>query len=659
MNLKIDPSRDALLTDFGKATLDDRYLKEFEKSPQEGFARAALAFSDDLAHAQRMYDYNSKLWWGLASPVLSNAPVRTKFVEPTILPNGMKDFTKNFMAQCFDSVLGALPISCFTSYVPDSRIGLADHYVELMWLSSNGGGNAAAWSDIRETNSTTSTGSKTGGLVPFFHVTDAEIIATHQGNNRRGVYGGWVDASHPEIEEFIESRKSSGSNNRRSRNVYQGVNCSDEFMYAVIQDKPWDLISPKDGVIKKTIKARELWEKMMELPFETGTPFLHFSSTTYRALPETQKALGLSVNNLNICTEITLANNIERTAVCCLSSLNILKYDEWKDHPTFIEDCCRFLDNVLEYFIQNAIYSCTKDYDWDGLKANLYQTMFDQTGIKLDPEQLQAVAHSLVEKNIMGMRKAVYSAKRERAIGLGSMGWGSYFMSKGLAYESHEALAISHDVSKEIHTQARLASLKLGKERGESPDMEGTGHRNSHSIAIAPTATNSTICGGLTAAGEPMYQNIYPHITKSGTFQVINPWLIPILDKYGINTPEIIKSIEDNDGSVQHIPELSDHERKVHRTAFEMDQIWIVEHAAVKQPHVCQAQSLNLFFLPNAKREYVGAVHFHIWKRGIKSRYYVRSKAIKTSNAFAKKVKIEMEYLSAAEIYSGCVACEA
>lgn len=667
----IDYSKDDLLTDFGKATLVDRYLKPQEKSPQEAFLRTSTAFASNAEHAKRMYKYASNQWIGYASPVLSNAPERTKFAQ---------EWEKNFTPDCFKSVLGALPISCFVGYVPDSREGIGFHYYEQLWLASGGGGYKAYWGDLRPVNSTTSTGSKTGGLTPFFHVTDGMIVATHQGNNRRGVYGGSIRDNHPEIVEFIESRKMSGDPNKRSRNVFQTVNVSDAFMYAVLSDAQWALIDHEGNVVK-TVSARYLWELMLETPFETGCPFLHFIDTSNDMLPSVQKALGLRVNTVNICTEITLATNKDRTAVCCLSSINAAKYDEWKDDPMFIADVTEFLDNVLEYFIQNAIYACTKDYDWDGLKNTIredltkavsnYENKDSDLAEELrniavygGKEQFEKIvdnmAKNIVERHTMGYKKAVYSAKQERAIGIGLMGLDSYFLDHELAYESREALTFTDTIFKQIKTEAVAASLNLGEVRGEAPDMVGTGRRNSHLMAIAPTATNSTIAGGKTPALEKRFENIYTQKTKSGTFEVVEPALVRVLDKYGINTPEVIKSIKDNDGSVQHLAQLSDHERMYLRTAFEVDQMWVVEHAAVAQQYVCQAISVNLFFMPDVPRPYVNAVHLQMWKRGLKSRYYVRTKSVKSGDAFADKLieRINTIDYSKHSSFESCLACE-
>lgn len=665
----IDYSRDSLLTTFGTETLKDRYLKPNETSPQQNFMRTSTAFASNEAHALRMYDYASKQWVGFASPVLSNAPVRTKFAE---------EWSKNFTPDCFESVLGALPISCFVGYVGDSREQIGFHYYEQLWLASGGGGYKAYWGDLRPINSTTTTGSKTGGLIPFFHVTDGMVVATHQGNNRRGVYGGSIRDNHPEIIQFIESRKMTGDNNKRSRNVFQTVNVSDAFMYAVIQDANWALIDHQGNTVE-VIRARYLWEMMMENPFEMGCPFIHWIDNSNDMMPSVQKALGLRVNTVNICTEITLATDAFRTAVCGLSSVNQLKRDEWFGNEQFIADMVEFLDNVLEYFIQNAIYACTKDFHWtelrDTIRADLTDAIFgsdddsekslskaitqaNKETIDIEPI-VERMARNVVEKHIMGYKKAVYSAKRERAIGLGLMGLDSYLMNKEISYESTEAVAITHETFKWIKESAVKASLNLGAIRGEAPDMQGTGRRNSHLLAVAPTATNSTIAGGISPAMEKRFKNIFPQKTKSGTFEVVEPAVLRLLDRYNINNPETIKKIKDSNGSTQAISEFTDHERKYTRTAFEIDQMWVVEHAAAAQPHVCQAISTNLVIKPKTPRKYVNALHFKMWAKGLKSRYYCRTEALNNNDAFADYVQIAntIDY-DRPQLFEECLACE-
>lgn len=644
----IDYTADDHMVEAGRETVKDRYLIQNEQSPQDAYMRCAAAFASNKEHALRMYSYMKRHWFGPASPVLANAPVRIQFFE---------EYEKNFSHYAYESVYGPLPISCYTGFVPDSRIGIADHYQEMLWIASNGGGYASDWSALRPGGARTSTGGVSGGLVPFFHVTDSLVTAAHQGSNRRAVYGGNIRCDHVEVVEFCESRKMSGDPNKRSRNVFQAIKVTDKFMRAVLKNKKWHLKDHK-GVIAETIDARYLWELIMELPFETGCPFLVFEDTCRRFLPQEQKDLGLDFNNVNICTEITLTNNEDRTAVCCLSSYNMLTHDEWKGNKQFIMDAVEFLDNVLEYFIQNAIWSCTKDYDWDKLKKTLHESL-DGFGIYLSPEILDQVAKNLVEVNIMGLRKAVYSAKCERAIGLGSMGWDSYFKSKELPYESRDALNITYSVTKWVKETALEATINLGAIRGAAPDMAKSGRRNSHLLADAPTATNSLICGGVTPSREPRFQNIYPQQTTSATFRMIEPYLVKVLERHGKNDAKTIKSIEDNDGSVQHLDFLTELEKKVLRTAYEVDQMWIVEHVATAQKFVCQAISTNLFFLPNVPRKYVNAVHFMMWKKGCKSRYYVRTKALASSNAFAvtNEMKDLIDY-DRPELFTACTSCE-
>lgn len=645
----IDYTADNHMVEAGRETVKDRYLIQNEQSPQDAYMRCATAFASNKEHALRMYGYMKKHWFGPASPVLANAPVRIKFLE---------EYEKNFSHEAYESVYGPLPISCYTGFVPDSRVGIADHYQEMLWIASNGGGYASDWSALRPGGARTSTGGVSGGLVPFFHVTDSLVTAAHQGSNRRAVYGGNIRCDHVEVVEFCESRKMTGDPNKRSRNVFQAIKVTDKFMRAVLKNKKWHLKDHK-GVVVETIKARYLWELIMELPFETGCPFLVFEDTCRRFLPEEQKALGLDFNNVNICTEITLANNEERTAVCCLSSYNMLTHDEWKGNKQFIMDAVEFLDNVLEYFIQNAIHSCTKDYDWDKLKETLAASLSEVVGVALNEDMLDQIAKNLVEVNIMGLRKAVFSAKSERAIGLGSMGWDSYFKSKELPYESRQALNITYEVTKWVKETAVEATFYLGATRGAAPDMAASGKRNSHLLADAPTATNSLICGGVTPSREPRFQNIYAQQTTSATFRMIEPYLVKVLERYGKNDAVTIKSIEDNDGSVQHLDFLSDKEKKVLRTAFEVDQMWIVEHVAAAQKFVCQAISTNLFFLPGVPRKYVNAVHFMMWKKGCKSRYYVRTKGLASSNAFAvtNEMKDLIDY-DRPELFTACTSCE-
>lgn len=624
------------LKDFSLKTLEDRYYLASESSPQQLYWRCATAYSDDQAMSERMYGYFVKQWFGPASPVLSNAPERVKFE---------KYFHLNFKADCFKNVLGPLPISCFLSTVPDSRFGIAQSYVEGIFLNSNGGGRGTHWGNLRELNCPTSTGQKTGGAIPFVGVSDRLVLATNQGSNRRGADMCNMDISHPEIEEFIQIRNPTGDNNRRSRNIHNGVNIPDAFMHKVVRNEDWDLISPHTGKVVKTVKARKLWELCLETAAtKGGEPMLHFIDASNRGLPKTQRDMGLKVNGSNLCHEITQATNEDRTAVCCLSSVNILKYNEWKNHPTFINDCIRFLDNIIQYFIENATANAESQIG----KKRLREVIAGRAD--------ESVIDDILHKYLHPMRKAVYSATQERSLGLGQMGWASYFKQEDVYYDSREALILTEKISKHIHYQAVQASLDLGMERGEAPDMVGTGRRNSHVIAIAPTATNAIICNNVVPSREATYQNCYTHKTLSGSFLVKCPFLEKDLESLGQNTKEVWKSIMENDGSVQHLDFLSGHLKRKHKTSFELDQRWTVELHAVAQPYVCQAQSLNVFFMPNAPKEYLNMVHLLIWKRGLKTRYYLKSKALRGGMSTAAK-KVKKNVVKEVD-YQSCVGCE-
>ena len=436
MKLNIEYSRDEYLTESGKTILKDRYLLPTEASPQDAFVRAAKTFADDQAHAQRLYDYASKLWFMFSTPVLSNG-----------------------------GTTRGLPISCFLNYVDDSREGLADHYTENIWLSSMGGGIGGYWGDVRSQGMSTSIGNKTTGVIPFMHVVDSQMTAFHQGATRRGSYASYMDISHPEIVEFIEMRKPTGGDiHRKNLNLHHGVNVSDKFMEAVVAGDSWDLIDPHTKQVINTTDARTLWIKLLETRIATGEPYISFIDTVNESLPETQKKLGLKFNHSNLCSEITLPTAKDRTAVCCLSSVNLEYFDEWKDNPQFIEDLVRMLDNVLEHFIQKA-----PDYMW----------------------------------------RAVNSARCERAIGLGAMGLHSYFQKRAISMDSPMSKSINEYIFKHIHNEAQAANKKLGAERGSPADMEGTGLRHSHVIAIAPNASSSVICGGTSPSIEPLRANAF------------------------------------------------------------------------------------------------------------------------------------------------------
>lgn len=582
----INYDRDALLTDFGKTTLKDRYLLPQEDSPQDGFLRAAKAFSDNDEMAERIYSYASKLWFMYSTPVLSNA--------------GSKR---------------GMPISCFLNYVGDSREGLTGHYTENAWLASVGGGIGGYWGHVRSDGTMTSGGSQSSGSIPFLHVVDSEILAFSQGKTRRGSYAAYMDISHPEIIEFIEMRKPSGGDvHRKCLNLHHGVNISNEFMQLIdncikepTYDDSWNLIDPHTKKVVRTVSARELWQKILETRVATGEPYVSFIDTINDALPETQKKLGLEVHHSNLCTEITLPTSDNRTAVCCLSSVNLEKYDEWKNDTLFIPDLIRFLDNVLQYFIDYA------------------------------PEELF---------------RARFSANNERSLGLGAMGFHAYLQSKGIPFESVLAKSLNLKIFKKIKEQAVEESKRLAIKRGEAPDMEGTGMRNAHLLAIAPNASSSIICGTTSPSVEPYRANAYVQKTMSGSFLVKNKYLEKLLEKKGINNDTTWTSILANRGSVLHIKELSDYEKDTFKTAIEINQQWVIEHAADRQQYICQGQSINVFVPADVNVKELHDIHMLAWKRKLKTLYYCRSEAIKRAELVSKK--IERTIIPEAD----CLSCE-
>jgi ribonucleoside-diphosphate reductase alpha chain len=585
MKINIDYSRDELLTDSGKTILKDRYLLPTEASPQDSFARAAKTFADDQAHAQRLYDYASKLWFMFSTPILSNG-----------------------------GTTRGLPISCFLNYVDDSREGLADHYTENIWLSSMGGGIGGYWGNVRSQGMATSIGNKTTGVIPFMHVVDSQMTAFHQGATRRGSYASYMDVSHPEIVEFIEMRKPTGGDiHRKNLNLHHGINVTDAFMEAVQKGEAWNLVDPHTKQVIKTIDARTLWIKILETRIATGEPYISFIDTVNAALPESQKKLGLKFNHSNLCSEITLPTAKDRTAVCCLSSVNLEYFDEWKDNKLFIEDLVRMLDNVLEHFITSA-----PSYMW----------------------------------------RAVNSARCERAIGLGTMGLHSYFQKREVAMDGEKSKDINDFIFKHIHNEAQAANEKLGAERGSPADMEGTGLRHSHVIAIAPNASSSVICGGTSPSIEPLRANAFSQKTLSGTFLMKNKYLERVLLKHDRNNKEVWKSIVTNGGSVQHLDFLSDEEKAVFKTAIEMNQRHLVDLAADRQQYICQSQSLNLFLPPDVDTKTLHGIHLRAWKGKVKTLYYMRSQALKKVENLSSKIErtIRQDYQ---QEEAACVACEA
>jgi ribonucleoside-diphosphate reductase alpha chain len=585
--MKIDYSKDNLLTEFSFKTLEDRYLVGDEKSPQEGFARAAQAFADDDEHAQRLYDYASNLWFMFSTPVLSNGGTKR-----------------------------GLPISCFLNYVEDSREGITEHYTENAYLSSFGGGIGGSWSAVRSAGTKTSKGSESTGVIPFVKVVDAEMLAFSQGVTRRGSYAGYIHISHPEIEEFLDIRKPTGGDtNRKCLNLHHGIVISDKFMEIIHRatkeegfDDSWELIDPHSGEVKKVVSARTLWVKILQNRMETGEPYIMFEDAVNADLPEFQKRKGLKVNHSNLCSEITLATNEERTAVCCLSSVNLEYYDEWSKVPAFIPDLIRMLDNVLTYFIANA------------------------------PEQ---------------MERARFSAMRERSLGLGAMGFHAYLQKNNMPFESVFASSVNYEMFKHIKTQAQATTEQLAVERGACPDDDSCSVRNAHLLAIAPNASSSIICGNTSPSIEPFRANAFTQKTKSGSFLQKNKYLEKTLEKYGRNDELTWKEIVTNKGSVQHLDFLSDEEKEVFKTAVEINQSWVVEHAAARQEFICQSQSVNLFFPPDVNKGDLHNVHMLAWAKNMKTLYYLRSEAISRADNVSNKIKREIIFEQ-----SDCLSCE-
>ena len=582
----MDYSKDNLLTDFGKTTLKDRYLLPNETSPQDAFMRAAKTFSDNEEMAERIYEYASNLWFMFSTPILSNAGTKR-----------------------------GMPISCFLNYVGDSRGALAGHYTENAWLASVGGGIGGYWGHVRSDGTMTSGGSQSSGVIPFMHVVDSEILAFSQGKTRRGSYAAYMDISHPEILEFLDIRKPSGGDiHRKCLNLHHGVNVPNNFMELIdncikepTYDDSWDLIDPHTKEKVRTISARDLWQKILETRVATGEPYVCYIDIVNDGLPQQQKDLGLSVKHSNLCTEITLPTNETRTAVCCLSSLNLEKYDEWKKDSLFIPDMIRFLDNVLQYFIDYA------------------------------PDELF---------------RARFSANNERSIGLGTMGFHAYLQSQNIPFESALAKSKNLQMFKKIKEEAVAESKRLAVKRGEAPDMEGTGMRNAHLLAIAPNASSSIICGTTSPSIEPYRANAYVQKTMSGSFLVKNKFLEKLLEKKGINNDDIWSSIVAQRGSVLHLKELSDYEKDIFKTAIEINQQWIIEHAADRQQFICQGQSLNVFVPADVDIKELHDIHMLAWKRKLKTLYYCRSEAIKRAELVSQKIKREI--LPDAD----CLSCE-
>jgi ribonucleoside-diphosphate reductase alpha chain len=575
--VRVDRSRDALLTDFGRATLDDRYLLPGE-SYQDLYARVSSFYGDDAGHAQRLYDYMSRLWFMPATPVLSNG-----------------------------GTTRGLPISCFLNEASDSLEGIVGLWNENVWLASKGGGIGSYWGNLRSIGEKVGQNGKTSGVIPFIRVMDSLTLAISQGSLRRGSAAVYLPVTHPEIEEFVEMRRPTGGDpNRKALNLHHGILIPNAFMRAVEAGEDWVLTSPKDGSPVRKISARSLWIRILTARIETGEPYLIFSDHVSSAQPEHHKLAGLEVKTSNLCSEITLPTGIDqhgkqRTAVCCLSSLNLENWFEWKDDPLFIEDVMRFLDNVIQDFIDRA------------------------------PE---------------GMERARYSAMRERSVGLGVMGFHSFLQSQNVPFESVIAKVWNKKMFKHIREQADHASILLADERGACPDAAdyGVHERFSHKMAIAPTASISIIAGNSSPGIEPIAANVFLQKTLSGSFTVRNRHLHKLLIEKGQDTDEVWSSITTNKGSVQHLDFLTEQEKAVYKTAFELDQRWVIEHAADRTPFICQSQSVNIFVPADVHKRDLHQIHHLAWKKGVKSLYYCRSMSIQRADAVSEKAVRPMEF---------------
>ena len=591
LGINIDYSRDKLFDEVGLKRLRDSYMTPEEKSPQERFAFVSKAFSSNNEHAQRLYNYSSKHWLSYSTPVLS-----------------------------YGRSAKGMPISCFLVWVEDSAEGLVNSLSETNWLSMLGGGVGIGMG-IR------SAGEKSTGVLPHLKIYDASSLAYRQGTTRRGSTAVYLPINHPDIEMFLEMRKPSGDPNMRAMNLHHGINITDDFMQIIENcminpdaDDKFELKDPNTSVVKKVVSAKELWQRIIELRTHTGEPYLHFIDTSNNALPYFLKEKGLRVRQSNLCSEIILPTDKDRTAVCCLSSVNLEYYDEWKNNELFIADIAEMLDNVLQKFIDTA------------------------------PDTIA---------------RAKYSAAQERSIGVGALGFHAYLQLRNIAFESGEALYVNENMFEHISNKLMEANLRLGKERGEAPDAVGTGRRFSHTMAIAPNASTSIIMGNTSASIEP-YPNAYRQDTLSGASFNVNRSLLNVLKEkckeYNLNIDDVITDIMSHSGSVQHLNFLDDHTKKVYKTAIEIDQRWVVEHAAVRQQYIDQGQSVNLFFAPTASIKYLHAVHFLAWKKGLKALYYCRSEKLQTADILSQQIERKIiEELSMEDLVNeeaSCIACE-
>ena len=581
LGISIETDKDKLLSKQAAKLLKDYYCVEGEDSPQMAFARAAKAYCyGDTKLAQRIYNYVSNKWFMFASPVLSNAPKPNEKVK-------------------------ALPISCFLSYVPDTLEGLIEHTSELRWLSVKGGGVGGHWSDVRSVSDIAP------GPIPFLHTVDADMTAYRQGKTRKGSYAAYMDVSHPDIMEFLTVRIPTGDVGRKCLNIHHAVNVTDEFMTAVEDDEDWNLQDPNEEEVRETYKARKIWETILETRFRTGEPYINFIDTANRYLPKPMKKKGLKIHGSNLCNEIHLPTNDERTAVCCLSSLNLELYDEWKDTDV-VKDLITFLDNVLQFFIDHA---------GDEIK------------------------------------RARYSATQERSLGLGAMGLHSLYQRNRIPFDSLQAKTLNEEIFKKIKEDAVEQTKILGTEKGEAPDMKGTGKRNAHLLAIAPNA-NSSMITGCSPSIEPHKANAYTHRTRAGSHLIKNRYLKEELQKINQDTPEVWTSIITNGGSVQHLDFINDSMKEVFRTAIEINQRVIIEQGGDRQKYLCQGQSLNIFFPAGASKNYLHDVHMKAWKEECKGLYYLRTETSHRAENVAEKVKLNKlkDYSEVAE--EDCAACE-
>ena len=591
--ITVDYSRDSLFDELGRIRLKESYMKDDETSPQERFAFVSSKFGSNPAHAQRLYEYSSKHWLSYSTPILS-----------------------------FGRSKRGLPISCFLNYIEDTAEGLVDNFSETSWLSMMGGGVGIGFG-IR------SASDKSTGVMPHLKTYDASSLAYKQGSTRRGSYAAYLSIDHPDIIQFLDMRKPTGDQNMRCLNLHHGINIPDKFMELVETcmldhdaDDSWNLVDPASNEVRETVSARELWQKILEMRMQTGEPYLHFIDESNRKLPQHLKDLGLKVHQSNLCSEIILPTNEQRTAVCCLSSLNLEYYDDWKSDELFLRDVAEMLDNVLQFFIDNA------------------------------PDSIA---------------RAKYSAERERSIGIGALGWHAYLQRNNLPWESSIAVGKNKQIFKTVREKLDEANKQLGSERGEAPDAVGTGNRFSHLMAIAPNASSSILMGNTSPSIEPYRANAYRQDTLSGSHLNKNRWLDEIIQKEAVNhkegwADEVWSSIIANDGSVQHLDWMDEWTKDVFKTSMEIDQRWVVQHAADRQVYIDQAQSLNVFFRPDSNIKYIHAVHFQAWKQGLKTMYYCRSDKIAKADKVSKR--IEREVIKEIDLHAltgdadTCLACE-